>query len=282
MSKLKDHIIFKILISVMLCMGLPIVVNKFLLSPILKSIWLEGYESYFRYTIGPLLLMSCAYKLFFKYFENKKVLKLSNLAKEGCIGLLMGSLAIGSVILLLYILGALRIIGINNHATIISMLLMILALAYTEEMLFRGILLKYLEERYGRIVSLLITSLLFVVLHVSNEHFSVISLISVAAGGLLMGSLYLKTRALFLPTFFHFAWNYVQVLFGVNLSGATELKEGAIFITEIQGAEWLTGGAFGPENSLFAIAVCGSISFFLLRKTVVQHNDHIQVTLDIR
>lgn len=280
MNKLKNNIIIKILMPVLLCMGVPIVFNKFLLSPIIKNIWLDGYDYFLRYTLGPLILMSISYKFYFKYFEKKKVLELKRLLKDGMLGILIGIVAIGSVILLQYLLGTMKIVGINNGMSIVSILLMILALAYTEEMLFRGILLRFLNERYG-LIGLVITSVLFSILHVGNENFTFISFISVAMGGLLMGCLYLRSRNLFLPTGFHFAWNYVQLLFGLNLSGATELKDGALFMTEVNGPNWLTGGAFGPENSIMAILVCAILSFVVLKKKDDLYTEDIAVTVNI-
>jgi hypothetical protein len=100
-------------------------------------------------------------------------------------------------------------------------------------------------------------------------------------GGLLMGSLYLRCRNLFLPTGFHFAWNYVQLLFGLNLSGVTELKDGTLFITEINGPNWLTGGAFGPENSIMAILVCAILSYVVLKKKDDLYTEDIAVTVNI-
>ncbi|MBK8443598.1 MAG: hypothetical protein IPL35_09350 [Sphingobacteriales bacterium] len=60
----------------------------------------------------------------------------------------------------------------------------------------------------------------------------------------------------------HFAWNYVQsAVFGLAVSGND--LEGWI-VPQVSGNEWITGGSFGPECSIFALILCTSAGIYFL------------------
>jgi hypothetical protein len=77
-----------------------------------------------------------------------------------------------------------------------------------EEIVYRGILLEYLAQKYGNLKALLVTSFLFGLIHL-NWHQSINAFFM----GLLMGWVYLKTRNLLHTLAFHM----IQNGFGVGL-----------------------------------------------------------------
>jgi hypothetical protein len=72
--------------------------------------------------------------------------------------------------------------------------------------------------------------------------------------GVLLGVAYSASRSLWLPIGMHFGWNFTEGgLFGTTVSGGQ--SHGLVSVT-LDGPVQLTGGSFGPEASIIAIAVC--------------------------
>ena len=58
-----------------------------------------------------------------------------------------------------------------------------------------------------------------------------------------------------MPLALHFAWNFTQSgIFGAITSGNE--KTNSLLEAKIQGPEFITGRAFGPEDSIQAIVFC--------------------------
>ena len=84
--------------------------------------------------------------------------------------------------------------------------------------------------------------------------------------GLLFSLAYLRTRALWLGWGLHFAWAAsMVVLFGLPLSGSDIYP--SVVDTSVQGADWLTGGLYGPEGAVLTLAVLAGGLVILYRLT---------------
>lgn len=257
LETIKNHMIVQILGAVVLGMGLPILLNKLLVVPTIISAAGAFGDTILRYLIGPLFLLPLGYELYFKkiYQQNQSALRLTALVKESGLGLLCGGLAITVIVGLIYISGLLQFSGFNPSIQVLPVILPVLAFVVTEEFFFRGILYRIIEEQAGTFLALLISAVLFSALHLTNDHYSLFSFVSILLGGLFTGLMYTYTKRLWLPVFAHFAWNYTQILFGLSVSGADTYTNGAVILTQTSGNPILSGGAFGPENSLFALLV---------------------------
>ncbi|KOV87620.1 hypothetical protein ADL03_06475 [Nocardia sp. NRRL S-836] len=141
------------------------------------------------------------------------------------------------------------------------------SVAVTEEVLFRGVLFRIMEERTGTVVALIVSSLIFGLTHSINAEATLWGVLSIAlTGGVLTTAAYVATRSLWLPIGLHFAWNCTHAgIFGVTLSGTTEAPHG-LLQTTLSGPTVLTGGTFGPEASLIALLVCVVPAVVLLRR----------------
>ncbi len=124
-------------------------------------------------------------------------------------------------------------------------------LALTEELFFRGILYRILEQWLGTIVALIIPSLIFGLVHIPNENITILGVLGATIGGLLLGIMYTYTKRLWLPLAFHFGWNFTQLIFGTNVSGIKEFS--VLLKSELKGPFLLTGSQFGVEDSIFAL-----------------------------
>jgi membrane protease YdiL (CAAX protease family) len=143
--------------------------------------------------------------------------------------------------------------------------------AVNEELLFRGVIFRFTQKRFGTGVGVALSAILFGGLHLLNSGATLWGAIAIAIeAGVTLALCYAATRSLWLPIGFHFAWNLFESgVFGTTVSGASNTAHG-LLNTTLSGPAIVTGGSFGPEASLFAIVVCiAPIAFFIrkLRKT---------------
>ena len=136
--------------------------------------------------------------------------------------------------------------------------LMIL-IAFTEEMVFRGYILNNLMESMNKWLALGISAVLFTFAHGSNPGITFIAVINLILAGLLLGINFIYTRNIWFAICFHFSWNFLQgPVLGYQVSG---LPLQSVLQPSLQGPWWLTGGSFGMEGSFVAT---GLLLFALL------------------
>lgn len=137
--------------------------------------------------------------------------------------------------------------------------------AFMEELLFRGILFRWIEEFAGSWAALAATAVLFGVAHIFNPNATWFSSFAIAVeAGLLLGGAYMLTRSLWLPIGIHAAWNFTQgEIFGVPVSGNAVH---GLLRSRLSGPPLLTGNGFGLEASLIALVTAGiaGIGFVVL------------------
>lgn len=133
-----------------------------------------------------------------------------------------------------------------------------LFVALFEETLFRGFIFQRLLDGAGVWAAQIALALLFAFGHWDNPGMEGTTKfwasLDLALAAVLLGLAYIRTRSLALPVGIHLGWNWAQgYLLGFGVSG-TDLS--GWFQPVFQGkAEWLTGGNFGPEASIFAVLV---------------------------
>ena len=126
----------------------------------------------------------------------------------------------------------------------------LLIAALSEEWLFRGYPLTKLASVAGRGWANILMALLFAVAHLSSTGSSPMSTTNIVLGSLVVGALRFTPGGIPVAWGFHFAWNYVQVLFGANLSLENIHVPGVTF--SASGDALYSGGAFGPEAGIGA------------------------------
>jgi uncharacterized protein len=161
-------------------------------------------------------------------------------------------------------LGAYRIIGRGDAGDLLLPLIGTAIMpAFMEELLFRGILFRWIEEFAGSWAALIVTSALFGLAHSQNPGATWFSSFAIAVeAGLLLGGAYMLTRSLWMPIGLHAAWNFTQgPILGVPVSGN---QVHGIFQAKLSGPEILSGGPFGLEASVIAIVVCAAAGLWFL------------------
>ncbi len=207
-----------------------------------------------------------SYIFLYRFYEKRKITELSTsgISKNLAIAILFGIIFQSLTILIIYFKGGFTIISVNNFLFILPALTMAFPSAVFEEILFRGIIFRIIEEKLGSYLALIISALIFGILHLLNPNSSIIVALGLAIqAGLLLASAYIYARNLWFPIAIHFAWNFTQSgIFGAIVSGNSLDK--SLLTTKIQGAEWFTGGQFGPEGSIQATLFCLTATIVLL------------------
>lgn len=122
--------------------------------------------------------------------------------------------------------------------------------AISEEVLFRGYVLRNLMVSFNPYIALIVSSSLFAILHGFNPNIDSFALFSLFLCGLSLGISYIYTKNLWFPIALHLSWNLFQSLFGFNVSGQDRYSLIEFSINE---ENLLNGGAFGFEGSYLSI-----------------------------
>ena len=180
------------------------------------------------------------------------------------VGLLMGFMIMALSVGAAAIADVYNVIGEGDASQLVHELVTAAIMpAFTEELLFRGILFRWLEEFGGSWLALLLTSALFGAAHLMNPNATWIAAFGIAVeAGVLLGGCYMLTRSLWLPIGLHAAWNFTQgEIFDVPVSG---LDEHGLVQAKLSGPALLSGGGFGLEASVFAMVIATAAGVWLV------------------
>ncbi len=203
---------------------------------------------------------------FVRGVERRPVSELSlpGASVELAIGLLIGAGLYTACVLILMQLGIYRINGFNAAYFLVPALSLALSSGIFEELLYRGVLFRILEESLGSWIALILASLVFGLRHYTNPEGTLQGALFITVeAGVLLAAAFMLTRRLWLAMGFHLSWNYVQAgVFSGAVSG-TGPRTGLIDAT-IEGPLLLTGGSFGLESSLIAFLLCTAAGVTML------------------
>lgn len=154
---------------------------------------------------------------------------------------------------------------------VICSMIMALKAGILEEMLFRGYIMKLLEDRWNKYVAILIPSFLFSLSHIpSMATISVGGILLLIVSGTLVGIMFslvaYKGKSISNSVLIHAVWNFVMVTDVLHITTIQDAYGTPIFSIIIPSDNiLLTGAGFGVEASLVAIIgyslVCCSIIF---------------------
>lgn len=188
--------------------------------------------------------------------------------RDLALGLGGGALLFSLVTAVAALAGVYDIVGWGSTRSILYALVMIgIVPGVTEEVLFRGILFRHLEDFGGSWFALALTSALFGVAHIFNPNATIFSSFAIAVeAGILLGGAYMLTRSLWAPIGVHAAWNFTQgEIFDVPVSG---MDGKGLVEAKLSGPELLSGGTFGLEASVIALVIATSAGIWLVVRAV--------------
>jgi CAAX protease family protein len=120
--------------------------------------------------------------------------------------------------------------------------------ASAEELLFRGYGLQQLMRGTHPGAAVILSSVVFGLVHASNPNSSTVGVVNTALFGMLFGLPLLRQRSLWIPAGMHFGWNFSLACLGANVSGLT-IRLTGLEIVPVGPAVW-SGAEYGPEASL--------------------------------
>ena len=189
-------------------------------------------------------------------------------ARHLLLGLVGGTVIFSVAVAIAGALGIYKIAGLGTFNGLLAAIIVpTIGAAVTEEMLFRGILFRWIEQFGGSWLALLVTSALFGASHLMNPHASWIAAVGIALeAGVMLGAAYMLTRSLWLPMGIHAAWNFTQgEVYDIPVSGT---KVEGMLDARLAGDPLLTGFGFGLEASVIAIVVATAFGLWLLYKAI--------------
>lgn len=206
--------------------------------------------------LATVVLSVVAYRWIVGLTERRPV---TELGREGAWagtgwGTLLGAGLFGLVIVNLAFLGYYEVDGLGDPAAVIGLFGFMAAAAVSEEVLFRGVLFRVLEQWSGTWIALASTSLLFGLMHLVNPNASLWGAVAITLeAGCMLGAAYIATRKLWLPIGIHFGWNFAaSAIFSTEVSGNGTPQ--GLLDAATSGPMPVSGGDFGPEGSLYSIA----------------------------
>ncbi|MCB0743708.1 MAG: CPBP family intramembrane metalloprotease [Ignavibacteriae bacterium] len=260
--------ITKIIVGIVVPFSLFVVIQNFVLKPLFYSIIQDkSIAAPIIHCVSMVVLLSAYYYLF-RFYDKRKITELSikYLPKEMFGGFLFGFLTISLSTFILYLLGFYRVISISTTDYSIKFFTVLMLAALVEDLFHRGLIVRVCENWLGTHLTLVIA--MFVELqHIFNPNSDLFSFFFYLIWGFTMAMMFIYTKRIWLPFFFHLGWNFAQPFYGSNLTGTNDT--GSIIQSKFTGPELLTGGALGIEGSIFTalfLLIIGIILFYLAKK----------------
>jgi membrane protease YdiL (CAAX protease family) len=195
-------------------------------------------------------------------------LRLADAPKGLGLGLLLGAILFSLVVGVAALADVYNIVGEGGTTELVQLAIAVGILpGFMEELLFRGILFRWIEELGGSWVALIVTSALFGLGHIFNPNATALSSFAIALeAGVLLGGAYMLTRNLWLAIGLHAAWNFTQGwIFDVPVSG---MDQNGMVEARLSGPELLSGGAFGLEASVIAMVIATAAGVWLVTAAI--------------
>jgi uncharacterized protein len=212
-------------------------------------------------------LMCLAYVAAVRWVERRPASEFSPryALADFTVGVPAGIALISLAIAILWAVGVYRPQGLGgvDALALARIFVFFLSAAALEEVLYRGLLLRFFSSIVGTWGALLLSAAIFGGTHAFNTGATVAGVLSTAIAGVLLGAIFVITRRLWIPITTHAGWNFAQgSIFGTAVSG-NDIPTSAIVGT-LTGPDILTGGRFGPEGSIVTVVVLAAVAVWSL------------------
>jgi hypothetical protein len=249
--------IIKIIIPYFLVIGTLQLIG-FLLLGIKTNVLNPTMTTFQQFIISALGLIGTIIILYFfmKYIDKKAFISVG-LQKDFILrniglGFTLGFILIFMGFFILWITKQITIINIQfNFFEFALSFALFIVVALTEELFLRGYILNNLMVSFNKNIALFISSVMFSLIHLPNQHFNYVTFLVIIIAGLLLGLTYIYTQNLWFSIALHFSWNFFQgTIFGFNVSGQ---KVYSLIEIQISDNNIWNGGEFGFEGSILSI-----------------------------
>lgn len=165
------------------------------------------------------------------------------------------------------ILGAVEVVGVRFQlSSLLLTLLFFFLVAVTEELIGRGFILgRMLDGGVNKFWALLLSSVIFSLMHLFNPGFAIMPFLNILLAGVFLGASYIYTRNLCFPIALHWFWNWLQgPVLGYEVSGN---KFGdSLLQLQLPEANLINGGTFGFEGSILCSVLLIIGTILILRR----------------
>ncbi len=218
------------------------------------------------------IFMILGYNYFYKFFQqwetDAPLFPIKDAIKKYFSGAVFGFSMLSIVVFLMWMFGGYTIMDINySYIHVIGlMFISFFAQATIEELTFRGLFFRKLENWFGTIFSLIVSSILFWLAHWWNPGATMFDVMKIwIEWGLLLAATYLFTkRNIWFTIWVHALWNAGQGnIYWLNVSGIEPLY--SLFSITTQWPAWISGWTLGAEWSIMSLIVVLTIAIILLR-----------------
>lgn len=131
-----------------------------------------------------------------------------------------------------------------------------IAAGFVEEMIFRGVILNLLKEKWNIKVAVLIPSVLFGLVHIIGMDFSIISSLLVLIAGTMVGIMFsiiaIESGSVWNSGLVHSLWNIIIIGGGLSISEKADEYSVMTYVLDSKVFAF-TGGEFGIESSMIAL-----------------------------
>lgn len=200
--------------------------------------------------------------------------------KEVAYGFFMGGMIMTGIYLFFRIMGWVEITGYGwerEHFTpyafaLFGYFVAMCSVGFYEELIFRGYQTRNIAEglrtpsisnNQAAILAVLVTSVIFGLLHYGNPNATILSTLIITAAGVMFGLPYIITGRLSIPIGLHISWNFFQGgIFGMPVSGIPTRV--SLLQTRIEGPLQWTGGRFGPEASMTGLIAVVLLTIWII------------------
>lgn len=175
----------------------------------------------------------------------------------------MGVFLLAAAVALIVFTGGIKYLGIFENADIPVIFLLLggfVVQGAVEEFLCRGIVLHSLKEKTSLKTAVGISTLMFIVPHLSSLFagktvYGVIGAINLVLISVILSLLTVRFESIWADCGLHSFWNFALYgILGLNLSGKDEAVT-AVFNMQSVGENILNGGEYGIEASIVTMAV---------------------------
>ena len=196
-------------------------------------------------------------------------LKKENFIKNYPIGLLVGFITISLSLLITYVFGGAKYLGvvIDKPILLLFFFLGFLIQGFEEELLCRGFMMNGLSKTRSILFAVIFNSLFFAALHLGNDGLGVLPLFNLFLAGLSFSMMAIYFDDIWVASGAHSMWNFAQGNFYGFLVSGTDMGP-SVFRFELTGSNFISGGAFGLEGGIGVLIVetLTIIIFYLLYK----------------
>jgi membrane protease YdiL (CAAX protease family) len=210
---------------------------------------------------------------------ERRPLATIGLTRSGGAKQLLSGLAIGAAMILAVVAGSWAVGALDAGdyvrafespsalGAITVLLLCFVVQSGVEEILFRGWLLSAVARKFNPLVGVVLTTMLFTLLHYSRGQ-PLLSTLTIVLFSVFACCWALKARSIWGVMGWHAGWNWLLATgFELRVTGLDAGVPALLVKLSPVGPDYLTGGAEGPEGSIFcALVLAAGIGLILARR----------------